>query len=111
VGIRIDVVGSGIVGLVVDAENEGGVGAIGSGGDDHVFHGRAEMLLGVNAFGEEAGGFDDDIGSDRSPIDFGGILGLENLEALAFDGDGVIGMRHVVGKISEDGIVLQKVRE
>src|SRR5438552_7204309 len=106
-----DVVRRRIVGLVVHAEDESGVGAIGRGGDDHFFHGSAEMLFGVNAFGEEAGGFDDDIGSDRSPIDFGGILGLENLEALAFDGNGVIGMRHVVGKISEDGIVLQKVRE
>src|SRR5438477_6568137 len=63
-GIRNDVVGRGIIGLVVDAENEGGVGAIGRGGDDHFFHGSAEMLLGVNAFGEEARGFDDDISAN-----------------------------------------------
>ncbi len=84
---------------------------IGRRGYDYFFHGRAEMLLGVNTLGEEDGGFDDDIRADRSPIDFGGILGLENLEALAFDGDGVIGMRHLVGQIAEDGVVLQKMRE
>ena len=71
----------------------------------------AEMLFCVGAFGEEAGGFDDDIRSDGGPIDFGGILGLENLEALAFDGDGVIGMGDLVGQIAEDGVVFQKVRE
>src|SRR5437667_521428 len=110
-GVGNDVVRGGVVGLVVHAQDESGVGAIGRGGDDHFFHGSAEMLLGVNTLGEEAGGFDDDMRAYGSPIDFVGILGLENLEALAFDGDGVIGMRHLVVQNAEDGVVLQKVRE
>ncbi len=100
-----------IVGLVVHAEDKRCVGAIGGRGDDYFFHGRAEMLLSVHALGEEAGGFDDDIGANGSPIDLGGILGLKNLEALPFHGDRVIGMCHLVRKVAEDGVVLQKVRE
>src|SRR5437879_13316337 len=96
-----------VVVLVVQDVIESRVGAICRGGDDHFFHGSAEMLFGVNAFGEEAGGFDDDIGSDRSPIDFGGILGLDDFEALVLAGDGIFVMRLFVRMITVDGIVLQ----
>jgi len=47
----------------------------------------------------------------RTPIDFRWILGLENLETPPFHSDGVIGMRHFVGQIAEDGVIFQKVRE
>jgi len=100
-----------IVGLVVHTEDESRIGAIGGRGDDDFFHGRAEMLLGIGAFGEEAGGFDDDIRADGGPIDLGRILGLETFEAFPFHGDGVLGMRDLVRQIAEDGVVLQKVRE
>ena len=65
-----DVVLGGIVGLVVHAEDEGGVRAVGGRGDDDFFHGRAEMLPRVFALGEEAGGFDDDVRADGGPVDF-----------------------------------------
>src|SRR6266853_2152069 len=106
-----DVMRCGIVGLVVDAEDKGGVGTIGGCGYNYFFYGRAKMLLRVNAFGEKASGFDHDIGPDGRPIDFRWILGLENLETPPFHGDGLIGMRHVVGQIAEDGVVFQEVRE
>ena len=69
------------------------------------------MLFGVGALGEQAGGFDDDIGADRSPVDFAGVFGLENFEALAFDADGVFGVGNFVGQVAENGVVLQQVRE
>src|SRR4029077_19450050 len=106
-----DVVLGGVVGLIVHAEDEGGIGAVGGSGDDNFFHGRAQMLLGIGAFGEEAGGFDDDVRADGGPIDFGGILHFENFEAAAIDGDGVFSIRDVVRQIAEDGVVLQEVRE
>src|SRR6266851_3720323 len=106
-----DVVRRGIVSLVVHAEDERRIGAIGGRGDDYLFHRRAEMLLGVNALGEEAGRFNNDIRADRSPINLAGILGFENLEALSFHCDSVIGMGDVVRQIAEDRVVLQKVRE
>src|SRR6267154_1522646 len=69
------------------------------------------MLFRVRTLGEKAGGFNDNIRANRRPINFGGIFGLEYLEALAFDGDGVIGMRDFVRQIAEDGVVLQKMSE
>ncbi len=110
-GVGNNVMRRRVVGLVVYAKDEGGVGAIGGRGDDDFFDRGAEMLLGVNTLGEEPGGFDDDVRANRSPINFGGIFSLENLEASTFHGDGVISMRHLVRQIPEDGIVLQKVRE
>ena len=92
--------------FVVDAEDEGGVGAVGGGGDDYFFYGAAQMFFGVGALGEEAGGLDDDIGADRRPIDFAGVFGLENFEAFAFDADGVFGVGDFVGQVAENRIVL-----
>src|SRR5216683_1402868 len=98
-----------IVGLVIHTEDESRIGAIGGRGDEHFLYGRAKMLVGIHAFGKEARRFDNDIRADRSPIDFSGILGLENLEAFPLHGDGVLGMRDLVRQIAEDGVVLQKV--
>ena len=98
--VRNDVVLGWIVGLVVYAENERGVGPVGGRGDDDLLHGPAEMLLGVNALGEEAGGLDDDLSADRGPINFAGILHLENLEALPFHRDGVIGVGDAVRQVA-----------
>ena len=58
-----------IVGVVVHAEHERRVRAIGGSGDDDFLHRAAQMLLGIGALGEEAGRLDDDVGADRSPID------------------------------------------
>src|SRR5258707_11679450 len=62
-----DVVLCRIVGLVVHAEDESRIGAIGGGGGDDFFYGRAGMLLGIGAFGEGAGRFDNDIGAGGGP--------------------------------------------
>ena len=75
------------------------------------FTGAAKVFPGVGAIGEEAGGFDDDVGAHGGPVDFGGILDLENLEALAVDGDGIVSMRHFVGQIAENGIVFEQMSE
>jgi len=100
-----------IVGLVVDAKDQGSVGPVGGRGDDDFFYRTTEMLLCVNALREEAGGFDDDVRADAGPIDFGRILHLENLEGFALDGDGVVGVSDVVREIAKDGIVFEQVRE
>src|SRR5207302_1078633 len=84
-------------------------GAGGTGNQVDGSGGGAEMLLHVRTFGEKAGGFDDDIRADGGPVNFSGILGLENLEALAFHGDGVIGVRDFVRQIAKDGIILQEM--
>src|SRR6202790_1014352 len=110
-GVRNHVMLRRIVSFVVDAEDEGRVGAVGMRGDDHFFDRAAEMLLSVGAFGEETSRFDNDVGSDAGLIDFGGIFYRENLEGLAFNRDRIARVRDVVREIAEDGIVLEQVRE
>jgi hypothetical protein len=44
-------------------------------------------LDGVLGVGELAGGFDDDLRADRSPVELGRVLGGENFDLLAADGD------------------------
>src|SRR6266481_373239 len=109
--VRNDVMLRRIVSLVVHAEDEGGVRAVGRRGDNDFFHRRAKMLLRVGALGKKTGGFDDDVRADRGPVNFGRIFRLENLEALPFHGDGVFGVRDGVRQVAEDGVVLQKVCE
>ena len=61
--------------------------------------------------GEQAGGFDDDVRAHAGPVDFRGILGLEYLEALAIDADGVVRMGNLVRKVSQDRVIFQKMRQ
>jgi len=75
------------------------------------FTGARRCFFCVRPFGEEASGFDDDIRADGSPIDFGGIFYLENLEALAIHGDRVFGVGDFVRQVAEDRVVFQEVRE
>src|SRR5262249_49227871 len=81
-GVRNDVMIRGVVGLVVHAKNEGGVGSVGRSGDDDFFNRAAKMLFGLGALGEEAGRFDHNVSADGSPVDFGGVFRFENLEGL-----------------------------
>ena len=101
----------GIVGIVVDAQHEGRVRAVSRGGDDDFLHRGAQVLFGVRALGEQAGRLNNNVGAHRSPVNFRGILGLENLEALPFHGDGIVGVGHLVVEIAENRIVLEKVSE
>ena len=68
----------------------------------------ALALVGV---GEEAGGFDDDLGADGGPVELGGVALGEDLDGLAVDGDGVSPCGDVVLEVAEDGVVLEQVGE
>src|SRR5690242_17482205 len=109
-GVGNDVVLRGVVALVVHAKNKGGVGTVGRGRNDDFLYRGAEMLLGIGTFGEQAGGFDDDFRANRSPIELGGILCAEYLEALAFDRDSVVGVGHLMRQIAQHGIVFEQMR-
>jgi hypothetical protein len=43
--------------------------------------------------GEEAGGFDDDLRADGSPVELGRVALGEDLDLLAVDGDEVLAVR------------------
>src|ERR1017187_6436079 len=69
------------------------------------------MLGGFGTFGEQSGGFDDDVGADTGPIDLGRIFDLEDLDHFAIDADGVFGVGDGVREIAEDRVVFEQVRE
>ncbi len=101
----------GIVRLVIHAENECGVGIGGGRRNDDFLHGAADVLARVGPCREQARGFDHDRRADRSPVELRGVLDAENLEALAINGDRVVRVGHLIGKIAEDRIVFQQMRE
>ena len=110
-GVGNDVVLRGIVDFVVHAEDDGEIRIGGGRGNDYFLHRATHVLAGFFAFGENAGGFDDDFGTDRGPIEFGGILHFENAEGFPVHGDGVVTGGDVVRQIAENGIVFQQMRE
>ena len=110
-GVGDDVVLGCVVLVVVDAEDDGDVLVAGRGGNDDLLDGGAEMRLGLGGVGEEAGGFDDDLGADGGPVQLGGVALGEDLDLLAIDGDEVRAVGDLVLQVAEDGVVLEQVRE
>ncbi len=104
-----DVVLGGVVLVVVDAEDYGEVLVGGGGGDDDLLDGGAEVSLGLFCVGEEAGGFDNDLGADGGPVELGGVALSEDLDLLAVYGDEVGSVGDGLLEVSEDGIVLEQV--
>src|SRR5271168_2737900 len=100
-----------IVRFVVHAEDDGGVGIGGRSGNNDFLDGSAYVLARVGAFGEEAGGLDDDLRPYRGPIELSRILDAKYLEALAVNGDGVVRVGNFMGEIAEDRIVFQEMCE
>ena len=110
-GVRNDVMLCRIVALVVHAEDKGGVGTVRGCGDDDFLHGRAQMLLGIRAPGEQAGGFNNDFRANRSPVELRRVLRAEYPEGFAVYRDAVFRVGHLMRQIAEHGIVFQQMRE
>jgi hypothetical protein len=53
--------------------------------------------------------FDHDLRAHRRPVDFRRVFGFEDAKALAVDSDGILGVRHGLVQVAEDGIVLQQM--
>src|ERR1700688_1584977 len=69
------------------------------------------MFLRVIGVGEMAGGFDDDLRADGLPGQGSGIFFLEDFNDLAIDRNAVGPGSNFVGKVAENGIVLQQMGE
>ncbi len=95
-GVGDDVVLRRVVLVLVDAEDDGDVLVAGRGGDDDLLDGAAEVGLGLGGVGEEAGGFDDDLGAYAGPVELGGVALGEDLDLFAVDGDEVVAVLDVV---------------
>ena len=77
----------GVVGLLVDAHDEGRVVARGGGGDDDLLGAGGDVLPGVLRLGEAAGRLDDDVDAEVAPGEVGGVALFEDLDGLAVDDD------------------------
>src|SRR5580704_8192745 len=94
--VRNDIVRLWIIGVVVDAEHERRVRAIGGSRDDDLLHRAAKVLLRIGTLGEQASRFHDDVGANGSPINLAWIFCLENLKTLAFQRNRIVGVSYVV---------------
>jgi hypothetical protein len=110
-GIGDHVMLRGIVCVGIHAQNESGVRSISGRRNNDFLDRTAEMFFGLWALGEQTSGFDDDIRANRGPVDFTGVLGLEDFEGPAFHRDAIIGMRNFVRKIAKDGVIFQQMRQ
>jgi hypothetical protein len=100
----------GIVGGVIDAQNQGDIGLGGRGRDQNLL-GSADLdvLDGVGALSEEAGGFDDHGDAEVFPRKPRDISLSQNLDFFSVDDQGVALGGDFALEGSEDGVVFQQV--
>ena len=79
-----------VVHLLVDAEADGDVRALGGRRDDDLLGAGLEVLGGGGALGEAAGGLDDDVGAELAPRQLGGVGLGGDADALAVDDERVL---------------------
>ncbi len=101
----------GIVSGIVDAEHDGDVLILRGRGDDDFLDRSAQMFRGILRVGETAGGFDDDLDAERTPVEFGRILDGEDLDLPVADDDGIAVDFDILVEVAEDGIVLRQMGE
>lgn len=68
-----------------------------------------DVLLGVGLLREDARGLDHDVDAQLAPGDVRGVALGKDLDGVAVDRDGVLGVRHLGLEAAQDGVVLQEV--
>ena len=101
----------GVVGVVVHAQGQRHVGLGGRRGDDHLLGARLEVLGGVVALGEQAGGLDHDLRAAVAPRESGGIALREDLQLVAVDDESVVGVVDLPLEGTQNRVVLEQVGE
>ena len=109
--VRDDLVLRRVVLVVVDAEDDRQVGALGRRGDHDLLRARRDVLGRVVALGEEAGRFEDDVDAEVLPGQLGRVAHREHLELVAVDRDGVFSRFDLRVQVAEHRVVLEQVRQ
>ena len=100
-----------VIGVFVDAEDEGEVRVFAGGGDDDFFCAGGEVLAGAVPGAEDAGGFDDDVDVHLFPGEFRGVDFRGEGDEVAVDFDAA-GLGHDIAvEPAVDGVVFEKVGE
>ena len=83
-----------------------------AGAEMMTFFTRAlQVRRGGLGVGELAGGLDHDLRAQRAPVELRRVLDGEDLDRLAVDRDAVLFRLHRLRDRTEDGVVLQQVRQ
>ena len=106
-----DVVVCGIVGVRVDAIDEGCVYFLARSGDDDLLGAGLEVSLGVVAVGEAAGGLDDEVYVVLAPLELLRVLFCGYHDAVAVNGNGLIVVSNFAIEAAQYGVVLQQVSQ
>ena len=101
----------GIVVLVVDLEDEGGVHVLGWGRDHDLLGAALDVGRGLLAVGEDAGRLDDYVGANVAPGDLGGVSLGEGLDLAVADAKDVAVELHVLGPDAVRRVALEQQRE
>ncbi len=101
----------GIIRGVVDTEHDGDVFVFGRRRNDDLLNGTAQMLRGACLIHETAGGLDDDLSANRTPVDESGVFLSKYLDAALADHDGVAIHGDGLGVRAEQRVVLRHVGE
>jgi hypothetical protein len=109
--VRDDLVLRGIVHLVVDAQHERNVGALGGRRDDDLLRAGGDVLRGGGAIGEEAGRLEDDVDAKRPPAQFGRVSLREDLELVALHRDAAVLRLDARLQVADHRVVFEQVRE
>ena len=109
-GVGDDVVGLRVVVALVDTNNVGGDVTLAGGSDDNLLGASLNVLAGALGGQEHSGSLNDDVNSELSPGELGGVAVGHNLDDLVIDGDvGVVNNLDVSVEDSEGGVVLEQV--
>ena len=97
--------------LVVDAIDDGEVGALRRRRDEHALGAGSQMHLRLVLVGEDARAFHDDVDAEVLPRQLGRILFGQHLDRRAeADVDGIAGDLHLAGESAVYAVVLKKMR-
>ena len=96
--------------VVVDAVDDGQVGAVGGRGDEHALGAGREMGRRPCRFGEDAGALERDIDAELLAGQFGRIADGGHLDRSGADVDGIAVDLDLAREAAVDGVEAQQVR-
>ena len=88
-GVGKEVVGLGVIGVFVDAHDDGAIEVFAGGGNDDFFSAGFEVFAGAFVIGKDASGFDYDIDFEVFPREVGWVSFLNKFNIFSVNGEGV----------------------
>ncbi len=100
-----------VVHIVVHADDDGEVLALGRSRNDHFFRARLDVLASVLGLGEPAGGLDDHLDPEVPPGQGRRVTFGDHLDEAVADFDPTVGGTHRLRQRAQRRIVLEQMRK